>query len=44
MYDGRAIITESYRDHTGGLPLEENITKFKEAAKTGEASRQLVWW
>lgn len=44
MYDGRAIITESYRDHTGGLPLEENIAKFKEAAQTGETSRQLVWW
>ncbi|KAJ4407440.1 hypothetical protein N0V82_009930 [Gnomoniopsis sp. IMI 355080] len=41
-YDGRAIITESYRDHTAGLPLEENIAKFK-AAASSDASRQLIW-
>ncbi|KAJ4396035.1 hypothetical protein N0V93_000251 [Gnomoniopsis smithogilvyi] len=41
-YDGRAIITESYRDHSAGLPLEENQAKFKAAAES-DGSRQLIW-
>lgn len=41
-YDGRAIITDSFKDHSAGVSLEENQTKFKGAAE-GDSSRQLIW-
>jgi len=43
LYDGRAVIGESYRDHLGGTSKEENVGKFKAAAKVGDASRKTVW-
>lgn len=43
FYDGRAIISDSYRDHTSGVPFDENKGKFSEAAKAGDASRQVTW-
>ncbi|CAN8105803.1 unnamed protein product [Discula destructiva] len=42
-YDGRAIISDSYRDHTTGLPFEENMAKFKEAGEKGDTSRAMNW-
>jgi nitronate monooxygenase len=42
-YDGRAIITQSYVDHTNGVPFEENLKKFKEAKEAGETSRLVHW-
>ncbi|KAK7746402.1 hypothetical protein SLS53_002361 [Cytospora paraplurivora] len=43
MYDGRAIITESWRDHISGLPLEENKTKYGAAKDSGDDSREVTW-
>lgn len=43
MYDGRAIITESYRDHASGVSLEENRAKFGAAKDAGDDSRQVTW-
>ncbi|KAK3937892.1 FMN-dependent 2-nitropropane dioxygenase [Diplogelasinospora grovesii] len=43
FYDGRAIITDSYRDHSTGLSLEENRQKFKEAQEKGETGRVVTW-
>lgn len=42
-YDGRAIVTDSYRDHTSGLSLDENRAKLKAATDVGDHSRQLCW-
>ncbi|KAJ9156470.1 Nitronate monooxygenase [Pleurostoma richardsiae] len=43
MYDGRAIIGESYKDHVEGLSLEENAKKHAEAKEAGESSRLITW-
>ncbi|KAL9122313.1 MAG: hypothetical protein Q9187_001141, partial [Circinaria calcarea] len=43
VYDGRAIIGESYRDHLAGLSEEENIAKYKSAMAAGESTRRTVW-
>ncbi|ROW00846.1 hypothetical protein VMCG_06557 [Cytospora schulzeri] len=43
MYDGRAIITDSYRDHASGVSLEENKAKFEAAKDAGDDSRQVTW-
>lgn len=43
MYDGRAIITESYKDHSAGMSLEDNKAKFKAAAEAGDTSRHMTW-
>ncbi|KAI1393162.1 FMN-dependent 2-nitropropane dioxygenase [Hypoxylon trugodes] len=43
IYDGRAIITESYQDHENGVPLDENVKKFKAAKESGDASRIVTW-
>lgn len=43
LYDGRAIITDSYKDHTSGVPLEENKAKFSAAGNEGDNSRQVTW-
>lgn len=42
-YDGRAIITDSYKDHSSGLALQEIQAKFKAANDAGDTSRQMVW-
>jgi len=42
LYDGRAIIGESYKDFLDGVPLEENIAKY-EAASKDDTSRRIVW-
>ncbi|KAI3400145.1 hypothetical protein diail_4377 [Diaporthe ilicicola] len=43
LYDGRAIITQSYKDHLSGMSVEENKTKFGEAKSAGDDSRQVTW-
>lgn len=43
MYDGRAIITDSYRDHESGVSLEENRARFGAAKDAGDNSRQVTW-
>lgn len=43
VYDGRAIIGESYKDHLAGLSEEENIAKYKSAFAAGESTRRTVW-
>ncbi|KAK4195926.1 putative 2-nitropropane dioxygenase [Triangularia verruculosa] len=43
VYDGRAIVGDSVEDHLRGVPAEENIRLFKEAAEKGETSRMITW-
>ena len=43
LYDGRAIVGESYRDHEAGVGLDDNITKYKAAMTAGQSSRRTVW-
>ncbi|KAK3381288.1 FMN-dependent 2-nitropropane dioxygenase [Podospora didyma] len=42
-YDGRAIVTELYRDHIAGVSLEESQARFSEAKAAGDLSRQITW-
>jgi hypothetical protein len=41
--DGRAIIGDSFKDHLSGLPVDENIAKYKSALETGDTSRKIIW-
>ncbi|KAF3760733.1 FMN-dependent 2-nitropropane dioxygenase [Cryphonectria parasitica EP155] len=43
LYDGRAIVTDSYKDHSSGLAIEENIEKLRAANEAGDSSRQITW-
>lgn len=44
FYDGRAIVTDSYRDHRVGVSLEENKKRFNQAKESGDnSSRGVVW-
>ncbi|KAG6359316.1 hypothetical protein INS49_012837 [Diaporthe citri] len=43
LYDGRAIISDSYKDHLSGMSIDENKTKLGEAERAGDASRQVTW-
>ncbi|KAL1844154.1 hypothetical protein VTJ49DRAFT_3810 [Mycothermus thermophilus] len=43
IYDGRALVGKSWQDHAAGMPLEENIRLFKEAAAAGDVSRTITW-
>ncbi|ORY68784.1 uncharacterized protein BCR38DRAFT_482269 [Pseudomassariella vexata] len=43
FYDGRAIAGPSIRDEQAGLPLEENIAKYKETEAAGDNSRNVYW-
>lgn len=43
FYDGRAIVTDSYRDYKSGVSLEENLEKLNAANAAGDNSRQVVW-
>ncbi|OTA99340.1 hypothetical protein M426DRAFT_325196 [Hypoxylon sp. CI-4A] len=43
LYDGRAIINPSVRDHQAGLSLDENIKLFKAAQESGDTSRMVTW-
>ena len=43
MYDGRAVVTDAYRDHVSGISLEENRAKFGAAKDAGDDSRQVTW-
>jgi len=42
-YDGRAIVTDSYRDAIAGMPLEENVRQHKHAVETGDMSRRVAF-
>ncbi|KAI5860596.1 FMN-dependent 2-nitropropane dioxygenase [Durotheca rogersii] len=42
-YDGRAIVSASWRDHLAGLPVEENVARFEAAKETGDFSRMITW-
>jgi nitronate monooxygenase len=44
LYDGRAIIGDSYRDHAAGVPMEDNIKKYQDAKQSGDVSRAITWW
>ncbi|GJN66303.1 hypothetical protein PLICBS_000320 [Purpureocillium lilacinum] len=44
LYDGRAIMGDSYHDHEGGLPMVENIKKYQDAKQSGDVSRSITWW
>ncbi|KAL8421625.1 hypothetical protein RB596_002412 [Gaeumannomyces avenae] len=43
FYDGRAIISQSYRDHLAGVPVEEVISRYDAASATGDKSRMVSW-
>jgi nitronate monooxygenase len=45
-YDGRAIISQSYRDHEAGMKEDENVRLYKEAMAAGgeEAGKRKVVW
>ncbi|VUC25751.1 unnamed protein product [Clonostachys rosea] len=43
LYDGRALVGESWRDHEGGMPVKENAEKLKEAVRGGDESRKIIW-
>jgi hypothetical protein len=42
-YDGRAIITDSYKDHLAGLSVDENSSKYTKAVEVGDHSRNIIW-
>ena len=42
-YDGRAIVTDSYRDAIAGMPLEENVKQHKHAVEMGDMSRRVAF-
>jgi nitronate monooxygenase len=42
-YDGRAVISESYRDHMSGMSEEENVKRYKDALAKGDEKRRVVW-
>ncbi|KAF2097003.1 2-nitropropane dioxygenase [Rhizodiscina lignyota] len=43
LYDGRAMILDSYNDHKAGMSLADNVAKYKEAAAVGDNSRRNIW-
>ncbi|KAL8742224.1 MAG: hypothetical protein Q9190_005258 [Brigantiaea leucoxantha] len=43
MYDGRAIIGESFKDFKAGMPDEENVAKYKAAMAVEDHGRRTVW-
>ncbi|KAL8357978.1 hypothetical protein RB598_002660 [Gaeumannomyces tritici] len=43
FYDGRAIISQSYRDHLAGVSGEEVISRYDAAGATGDKSRMVSW-
>ncbi|KAH8601675.1 putative 2-nitropropane dioxygenase family oxidoreductase [Bisporella sp. PMI_857] len=43
VYDGRAIISETYKDYRLGLSEKENIDKYQMALASGDHSREIVW-
>ncbi|KAI2613204.1 FMN-dependent 2-nitropropane dioxygenase [Hypoxylon fragiforme] len=43
VYDGRAIVTPTYRDQLAGVPLDENTKRFNAAKENGDVSRMVTW-
>ncbi|KAI1654567.1 inosine monophosphate dehydrogenase [Daldinia decipiens] len=43
IYDGRAIVTPTYRDHVAGIPLDENAKRLNAAKDSGDVSRLVTW-
>lgn len=43
LYDGRAVVTPTYRDHRAGVPLDENAKRLKAAKEGGDTSRMVTW-
>ncbi|OAQ87537.1 2-nitropropane dioxygenase protein [Purpureocillium lilacinum] len=43
LYDGRAIMGDSYHDHEAGLSMAENIKKYQDAKQSGDVSRSITW-
>jgi nitronate monooxygenase len=41
--DARAIIGESYQDFISGLPINENIAKYKIENESGDPIRNIIW-
>ncbi|KAI1259128.1 2-nitropropane dioxygenase [Xylariaceae sp. FL1019] len=43
LYDGRAVVHPSHRDHEAGVPIDENEARFKDAKESGDTSRMVTW-
>ena len=43
FYDGRAVVGDSYKDHSAGLSMEDNLKKFQAAKEAGDDSRMVTW-
>ncbi|UNI16904.1 Nitronate monooxygenase [Purpureocillium takamizusanense] len=43
LYDGRAMMGDSYREYEAGLPMAENIKKYQDAKQSGDVSRAITW-
>ncbi|KAK9423876.1 putative 2-nitropropane dioxygenase [Seiridium unicorne] len=43
VYDGRAVVHPSYRDHQAGISLQENERRFQTAKEAGDLSRTVTW-
>lgn len=43
VYDGRAVIGNSYEDFMNGVTDHEIIRRYKEAQEQNRSERQVVW-
>ncbi|KAI1313728.1 FMN-dependent 2-nitropropane dioxygenase [Xylaria venustula] len=43
LYDGRALVHQSYHDSQSGMTIEENVARYKEASKKGDTSLMVTW-
>ncbi|KAL7625961.1 hypothetical protein AAE478_002730 [Parahypoxylon ruwenzoriense] len=43
IYDGRAVITPTYRDQVSGVPLDENTRRYNAAKEADDISRMVTW-
>ncbi|KAI1799220.1 inosine monophosphate dehydrogenase [Daldinia bambusicola] len=43
LYDGRAIVTPTYKDHASGVSLEESQKRLKAAQESGDVSKLVTW-
>ena len=44
IYNGRAILGPAYREHLGGVPIDELITKQKQAMAEGDKEGRAIVW
>lgn len=43
VYDGRALVHQSYRDDVAGMTIEENEARYKAAKEKGDVSMMVTW-